>query len=39
MDVPEEVLGNLGDAMPSAGVGKKPANVMKGHWVRIQGSG
>lgn len=32
--VPEQVLCNLGDAMPSVGVGKKPANVIKGRWGR-----
>lgn len=33
--VPAQALCDLGDIMPSVGVGKKPANVIKGHSVRI----
>lgn len=33
--VPAQALYDLGDVIPGVGVGKKPANVIKGHSVRI----
>ena len=33
--VPEQALCDLGDAIPGVGGDKKPANAIKGRWVRI----